>query len=319
VRSNDQWGTSPWSEVFTFTTGDGFTDIPTIILPESNSVKVAVQDTVTWTPSANASTYHIQFSKDRKFETIALEDSTITSTQYIFTGLDNFTEYWVRVAAVNPTTTSDYSVAHKFRTIALAPSEKGVATAPADGATKVPYDKVNFTWSHVARTDIGLASESGYEFLLSKSDDFADTVVYNQRVFEDGLLVRDIFDYSTTYFWKIRGWNEAGFGPWSDTYSFTTDSKTSVESANYFDFGASIVPNPAESNAELHFTTEKPSTATLTIVDQTGKVLFHLDNLQTKSSENVVPLNFTNFSNGSYLFKLRVGNKVQTGKIIISR
>ncbi|TNE37158.1 T9SS type A sorting domain-containing protein, partial [bacterium] len=319
VRSNDKWGTSPWSQVYSFTTGKGFTNVPTLILPENGSVKTPIDGIISWYSSENATSYTLQISKDRKFNTIDKEIKDITDTTYSYTGLDNFTEYWVRVASVNETTTSDFSNSHKFRTIALPPSDKGLAITPADGATSIPYQKINFKWTNVPRTDLGLASESGYEFLLSKSDDFSDTVLYDKRVFEDGKLYLDIFNYSTTYFWKIRGWNEAGFGPWSDSFSFTTDIQTSVSDANYFDFGATVVPNPVENNAELRFNLDKPSKATLSIVDQTGKVVFRLDNIQANSNQNTINLNLNNFSNGSYLFNLTIGDKHQTGKIIISR
>lgn len=319
VRSNDQWGTSPWSQVFSFTTGAGYTNVPTIILPENGNVKEPIAGTIKWTSSENATSYTLQISTDRKFNTVDKEVKDIMDTTYDYSGLDNFTEYWVRVASVNETTTSDFSNAHKFRTIALPPSDKGLAITPTDGATSIPYQKINFTWTKVPRTDLGLASESGYEFLLSKSEDYSDTVLYDQRVFEDGKLYIDIFTNGTTYFWKIRGWNEAGFGPWSDSFSFSTDPNTSVSDANYFDFGATVVPNPVENNAELRFNLEKPSKATLSIVDQTGKVVYRLDNIQAKSNQNTINLNLNNFSNGSYLFNLTIGDKHQTGKIIISR
>lgn len=320
VRSNDQWGTSPWSEVFTFTTGAGFTNVPTILFPEYGSVKVSTVNSIYWTKSKNATKYILQIATDRKFNDLVVNDSTLTDTVYAYTDLNNFTEYWVRVASLNNTTISDFSNLIKFRTIAIAPSDTAELLTPENNIkASVVNDRINFTWSYVPRTDIGLASESGYEFLLSSTSDFTDTLLYNPKVYEDGTNIGYKEEWKTNFAWKVRGWNEAGFGPWSEVFTFTVDDPTSVEDATYFDFGATLVPNPVENNAELRFTTTNPSTASLTIVDQTGKVMLRLENIQVNSNLNTIPLDFSNFNSGSYLFNLTVGNKHQTGKIIISK
>ena len=320
VRSNDQWGTSPWSQVYLFNTGEGFTNVPFLIYPENFSIKLPTTGVMNWRSSDNASSYNLQISEDLKFneDDIVREIQNIKDTTYSYTDLDNFKEYWFRVASVNQTTTSDYSKPHRFRTIAQPPTDQAVAIKPVDGDSKVPYKKTQFEWTKVARTDLGLASESGYELLISTTQDFSDTLIYNTRVFEEDINYENKFDMSTTYFWKTRGWNEAGFGPWSEGFSFTTDIQTTVTGGN-FDFGTSIVPNPIQNSAELRFNLETPGNVNFTIIDQTGKTVFTLENISANGNLNVLPLNLDDLSNGSYLFKLQTGTKFQSGKIIISR
>ncbi|PKL78459.1 MAG: hypothetical protein CVV25_11560 [Ignavibacteriae bacterium HGW-Ignavibacteriae-4] len=320
VRSNDAWGTSPWSQVFQFNTGEGFTNIPFLIYPENLSIKLPTTGIMNWRSANNASSYNLQIAQDLKFnkDDIIREVQNIKDTAYSYTDLDNFKEYWFRVASVNQTTTSDYSKPHRFRTIAQPPTDQALAIKPVDGENEIPYKKTGFEWTKVARTDLGLSSESGYELLISKTQDFTDTVFYNQRVFEETVNVENKLDVATTYFWKNRGWNEAGFGPWSETFSFTTSVQSSVTDGN-FDFGTSIVPNPIQNRAELRFNLETPGSVNFTIIDQTGRTVFNLENISGKGNLNVLPLNLDNLSNGSYLFKLQTGTKYQSGKIIISR
>ena len=321
VRSNDQWGTTPWSEVFSFSTGAGFTNVPILISPERNTVKVPIDGIMNWRSSENATSYHLQVSNDRNFAegSIVLDEPNVSDTVYNYTALDNFTEYWFRVASVNATVTSDFSSPNKFRTIAIAPSETALAINPTDGAESVPYEQIKFEWTKVPLTDVGLSNESGYELLISSNQDYSDTLVYNQKVGSEDKTYTSTFSNGVTYFWKVRGWNEAGFGPWSESFSFTTDAFTSVADGNYFDFGASIVPNPIQHNAELRFNLDTPGSVNFVLVDQSGKEVFSLRNISANANQNILPLNFDNLNSGTYLFNLQVGSKYQTGKIIISR
>lgn len=321
VRSNDQWGTSPWSLVYEFTTGAGFTNVPELISPTRNSVKLPVDGIMNWKRSVNATSYNLEISTHRNFidGSIIKRVTSIPDTVYNYEGLSNFTEYWFRVASVNETVTSDYSAANRFRTIALVPSEVALAVTPVDGSDAVGYQKIAFQWTEVDGTNLGLLSESGYEFLISTKQDFADTLLYDKGVKGESKTYNSIFANNTTYFWKVRGWNEAGFGPWSEVFSFTTDPVTSVNDGNYFDFGANIAPNPIQNNAELRFTLDTPGNVTFVLIDQTGKEVFRMNNISANSSQNIIPMNFDNLSNGTYLFNLQVGTKYQTGKIIISR
>jgi len=319
VRSNDQWGTSPWSPISSFTTGDGFTNIPTLLLPENTSVMQPTEGAMVWKSSANATSYTLQYSTDRRFMEDINEITDIQDTAYNYTELDNFTEYWFRVAAVNPTTTSDFSNPYKFRTIAIVPSEQATAVSPEDGATGVDYFKTTLEWTFVPQTDIGFSSDAGYELLISTSEDFSDTTFYYEKVYDEARFFDNLLDFSTTYFWKVRGWNEAGFGPWSEAFSFTTDGQTSVAVGNSTDFGTIVVPNPVDNRAELRFNLDKPATANLTIVDQLGNVVMEIRNIETNTNTNTIPLNLSGVPSGSYLFNLQVGEKYQVGKIIISR
>ncbi|MFA7326897.1 MAG: T9SS type A sorting domain-containing protein [Candidatus Kapaibacterium sp.] len=320
VRSNDQWGTSPWSQVYQFTTGEGFTNVPFLLYPENLSIKLPTTGFMYWNSSSNATSYNLQIAEDLKFKEgdIVKEIQNIKDTSYNYTDLDSFKEYWFRVASVNQTTTSAYSKPHRFRTIAQPPTDQALAIKPEDGENEVSFKKTVFEWTKVARTDLGLSSESGYELLISKTQDFADTVIYNQRVFEETINYENKLDLSTTYFWKTRGWNEAGFGPWSEAFSFTTDIQSTVTDGN-FDFGTSIVPNPIQNRAELRFNLDTPGNVNFIIVDQTGRTVFNLENINGNGNLNILPLNLDNLSNGSYLFKLQTGTKYQSGKIIISR
>lgn len=319
VRTNDQWGTSPWSPVSFFTTGEGFTDRPSLISPENGTIMVPTEGAMIWDSSENATSYTLQIATNRNFMGEIQEITNIEETIYNYTEYDNFTEYWFRVAAVNPTTTSDFSAPNKFRTIAAIPTEKATAVSPEDGATGVDYFKVTLEWTFVPNTDVGLSSESGYELLISTTDDFSDTTFYFEKVYDEARFFDNLLDFSTTYFWKVRGWNEAGFGPWSEAFSFTTDGQTSVAVGNSADFGTVVIPNPIDDRAELRFNLDKPATANLTIVDQLGNVVMEIRNIETNTNTNTIPLNLSGVASGSYLFNLQVGEKYQVGKIIISR
>lgn len=83
---------------------------------------------------------------------------------------------------------------------------------PADGSNNVP-GLVDFLWT-------GLRSGSSFHFQLSRNATFTDLVLNmsNQSDF-----MRDIaLEAGTTYYWRVRGTNACGEGPWSSAASFST-------------------------------------------------------------------------------------------------
>ncbi|MCJ7552803.1 MAG: T9SS type A sorting domain-containing protein [Ignavibacteriaceae bacterium] len=103
------------STVYSFTTKLSTT---TLILPENNSTDVSLIPTLSWSAVAGADKYKLEVNTQYDFAgTIIFDEDTLTNTSHIITGLQNDSNYFWRVTALNNSTnTSDTSSTFKFTT-----------------------------------------------------------------------------------------------------------------------------------------------------------------------------------------------------------
>lgn len=94
--------------------------------------------------------------------------------------------------------------------------------APANNAQNVP---VNTAISWLQNNN-----SIRYHLQVSKKSDMSNPVINNQDLTTYGYQPTQAFENDVTYYWKVRGWNDAGFGAWSPVWSFKT--------------GASVPGNP---------------------------------------------------------------------------
>ncbi|MEM1269101.1 MAG: T9SS type A sorting domain-containing protein [Bacteroidota bacterium] len=92
-----------------------------------------------------------------------------------------------------------------------APSEVPGLVSPGDGATGQPVDAILY-WA-----DAGLTR---YQLQVSPSSTF-ETLVVDELV-SGTTFGTDALPQDVTHFWRVRALNVAGFGPWSETFSFLT-------------------------------------------------------------------------------------------------
>lgn len=69
----------------------------------------------------------------------------------------------------------------------------------------------------------------GYELELSTSDDFSDNAVL-LRVDRTDTVITDLLHPNTRYYWHVRAIRRPVVGPWTDTWTFTVGTPSSVAS-----------------------------------------------------------------------------------------
>jgi hypothetical protein len=81
----------------------------------------------------------------------------------------------------------------------------------------------------------------------------------------------------------------------------------------------SLLPNPANSDVQVRFSTEQSSTAmNIQIVSLLGEVVYSSVK-EYPSGNHTLPLNTDSFSNGMYMVHLSSGNRIATQRLIIAR
>jgi type IX secretion system substrate protein/beta-propeller repeat-containing protein len=92
------------------------TSSPNLFSPPNNSQGWGLTVLLVWYRVPNTTTYHVQVSTDSLFNTLILNDSTVTDSTRTVSGLINNTYYFWRVAAKNVVGTGPWSAVWKFRT-----------------------------------------------------------------------------------------------------------------------------------------------------------------------------------------------------------
>lgn len=312
VRSSNDDGISEWSETWKFETGVRGPEIPVLVSPMNFSVKVPTTVTLTWTPAPRADFYHLQVSKETSFDSQIVNEPDLTATSYELTGLDNYETYYWRVSARNDSGSSSWSPTWEFRTIHVAPSDSPELVAPPDELVDVPADfGILFKWLSVDRAE-------NYHLQIATSEDFqqGDIVVDDDVIWN--VESRKYLDFDTQYYWHVRALNEAGSGPWSETWAFETHV-SSVDGFNVGHFQSSIVPNPTRDASKIKFVLPEHSRVSLRIVGINGVEIETLVDSVLPEGEHQADFDAADYESGKYFYVLEAGDRREIGAIVVAK
>jgi hypothetical protein len=121
VNASNVNGTSGWSSVWHFATGDcgGATvpNPPTLVAPSNGATDVSCTPTLDWNDSAGATSYTVQVSTSSSFGSTLVNETVSVSTYTVPNGtLSGQTMYYWRVNASNSAGTSGWSSVWNFTT-----------------------------------------------------------------------------------------------------------------------------------------------------------------------------------------------------------
>jgi hypothetical protein len=190
---------------------------PVLVSPLNNTIGLPLTDTLIWNSVSGAVSYRLQAAVDAGFSTLIINDSTLTTTSKIVSGLSQLTTYYWRVNAKNSGGTSGWSPVWNFRT-------KGVPTTvtlllPPNNTVNVPVT-YTFRWSK-AFDQTALLSVSNYWF-ERVTDTVMMTNLLRDTTLTDTSKVVTGMSSNTTYFWRVKAKNEIGWSNFASWFKFTT-------------------------------------------------------------------------------------------------
>ena len=190
--------------------------VPTLSSPANAATNVSVAPTLSWAAATAATSYNLEYSTSSTFASNVTTITGITTTSRAISGLANSTVYYWRVSATNSTGTSAASTARSFTTAApLAIPVAPTLRSPAANATNVSRTPA-LSWNAATRA-------TTYEVQVSTDPNFNTSIAFGRS----GLTARNItvtpqLGSRVLYYWRVRGANTSGPGPWSAARSFTT-------------------------------------------------------------------------------------------------
>jgi hypothetical protein len=216
-----------------------------------------------WDAVPGALGYQVQIDRRADFATApALTAVAFPLTSSVQATLAGFTYYWrVRVSAP---VFGPWSESQNFLT-QLAPggvNAPGILGPAAGGTNAGGYDAPlmpTFQWGTVP-------GSTGYEFELA-TDAAMSNVIISEILTTTAYQATMALDYSTTYYWRVRGVSATSETAWSPITAFTTmDEPVAVEPG-----GGDVTVNvPTQEPPEIVISTQPPPQITVTTGDGEG-------------------------------------------------
>lgn len=306
VKSNNQWGQSPWSNIYSFETGIAQAGVPKLTFPTNNSTKIDLNLSLVWEKVDGATSYRVQISEKSSFSELKI-NNIINENQYPIVDLDNFKEYYWRISAINSTSESPFSNKFSFRTLAKKITKQSSLNTPANSVIDLDSASISFKWEAIPEADLSLGGR--YKLIISDTEDMSKVVYENENIYNSNFNLYNQLKANTKYYWRIIAINEAGEGPASEIFNFTTKmNTTSVFESQDFPFA--IVPNPAKDFINLTTNLNNINNnsikindiKTIEILSLEGKTLVILENIDLSN------INVSNFAKGVYLLKINTLN-----------
>jgi YVTN family beta-propeller protein len=275
-------------------------EIPFLISPLNNSNRQSLDNTLVWTKSSLAYSYHLQISEDSLFQDLAYNDSTVTDTTKQVSNLSPAAKYYWRVEAKNESGFSNWSTVWNFSTIVEFP-EIPILSSPENGATNQPLNLI-LQWNQVE-------GAITYSLQVSAISNFTNTIVNQVGLTETGYWSNE-FVNGTKYYWKVKATNAGGTSDWSDIWNFTTKNTVEFNELN-LNQHAEIYPNPTNNNLIIEFTQLSTGMAEFVLYSVDGRMLMKTKLLHLKNEIDISQLR-----RGIYMAEIKIGNSKYYKKLI---
>ncbi|MCO5251348.1 MAG: CAP domain-containing protein [Candidatus Kapabacteria bacterium] len=298
VAANNDAGTSPWSEVFTFTTAFPLPAKVVLKTPAINADIKTTTPTLTWEAADRADTYAVQIANDNTFEGFAIKFTKSgiedLSAEVTPNRLVNNTTYYWRVRASNGTGYGEFSEIWSFN---IGSSMYGPALIyPENNATKVEKSPL-IKWGQIEGAD-------SYRIQITTKENFEESLVVNQGGLTDEEYLFNTSEGGTLYKWRVRGESSGGNGDWSQVNSFTTDPSSSVQS--FVDKNFLMYPNPANEQIKLQLNSFAIAPIKILIFDISGNVVHESTNI-TSEGVNEYIINISHLPISTYMISINSG------------
>ncbi len=188
---------------------------PVLVSPDDEATDVSITPTLVWESSGDVDHFTLHVLSLANFSDLVIDQSNITGNTYEVNALDYSTTYYWRVMGHNDGGESPWSEEWSFTTEEdpVQPPSAPVLVSPDDEATDVSITPT-LVWESSGEVD-------HFTLQVASLPDFSNLVINEDNITETSYEVNAL-DYSTTYYWRVMGHNDAGDSPWSEEWSFTT-------------------------------------------------------------------------------------------------
>lgn len=200
------------SAVWRFSTRIPVPAVPSLVSPANSDTNTLLLPTLIWKSVQYAAQYELEVALDNNFTNKVYSNTNITDTTQQIPSLISYIQYYWRVRAKNYVGIGNYSTIWNFKTI-LTPPESVALLSPLNN-TKDVIANPTIQWQSAIRGVL-------YHYQVDTVNTFAEPL------FEDSShsgLFKQIgpLGLDKKYYWRVRSWNRAGYGDYSEIFNFIT-------------------------------------------------------------------------------------------------
>ncbi len=182
---------------------------------------------------------------------------------------------------------------------------------PINNQQVIP-DTVKLLWNSssplVMNYSVNLSTDSSF-------NNYLDTLVVDTSFTVYSLLPNQ------NYYWRVKAFNEIGWGEFSKTGSFSTNV------SNVLETGITITefalhqnyPNPFNPTTSIQYALSSKQFVTLKVYDVLGKEITTLINEEKPAGEYEVEFDGSGLTSGIYFYRIKAGSYSETRKMILLR
>ncbi|MFN9301894.1 MAG: hypothetical protein ACK6DA_03890 [Candidatus Kapaibacterium sp.] len=249
-----------WGGLYKSTTPAIIISVPEQTSPLNEAKDIThINTPLQWKQSTYAEQYYLQISTTPDFSTFIVNDSSIKALNYTAKNLEYSRQYYWRVKGLLGSLSSDWSPVRSFTTQAVYPAKLTLSSPP--------NASVGQTLENLLRWNKGAEADT-FAVQLSMSVDFSVLHAQDSTLTNNVFPIKDLKN-STQYFWRVRGKNRAGYGPWSETWSFTTQSPSGIREDDNSGMSVTVQNN----HVILHYGAYSQSVKGIRITDIRGKTI----------------------------------------------
>ncbi len=311
VKAKNDYIRSVWSEYRSFII---ILNLPEPILTKPYYDQRIDKDYIEfqWRNLTDANRYKFELAEDENFVNI-VDSVTTEETSYITFKLEKDKNYYWRIRAYGQYAISPWSDARPFSTFPPTP-QKSTLVYPENGENHIELP-VELKWNVQDDADsYHLQITDKNDRLLLEDKTITSTANFLARYIISSLSVEE------TYYWRVRGKNDAGWGEWSETWSFSTDTIDTGIDDIYSVTSSNAEPNPFYSYTAIKFTLEKAQKVNVSIYDLYGGKIDDIYDKTAAQGENVVYWRpKSNLSSGVYMCKIRTLKSEYFLKLLLNK
>jgi hypothetical protein len=312
VRAKNAGGSSAWSSTYQFTTVMAVPTAPVQLAPANGAVNQPTSLlTFRWNALEGATQYKFQLATDSTFASgVIKNDSTVTDTFRIVSGLAQNTRHFWRVAGKNPGGPGPFSPTWSFGTLIPLPGQVSLL-GPADQAI-IGADSVTFTWSGTS------PASSRYWFEISPDSTFATMNFTDSSLTEATKVMKGLLN-NTTFYWRVRGGNAGGWGVASERRRLTvviTSVARNEGIPSEFVLRQNF-PNPFNPSTRIEFGLPKESRVKLEVYNLLGEQVATVIDEVRSPGYHAVQFSAGDMPSGVYLYRLTAGEFSMLRKMVL--
>jgi hypothetical protein len=312
VRSKNAGGSSAYSVIWNFRTVASVPNAPVLLAPAANAIEQPTTGLVfLWRPLAGATFYTFQLGTDSTFATgLVKNDTTITDTTRIITGLSQNTRYFWRVAGRNAGGAGPFTTVRGFTTFLPVPG--AVTLVSPSHFAVVNKDSARFIWNRPT------PSATRYWFEISVDSSFSAFSSVDSTVADTAKTFRPLMN-STVYYWRVRGGTASTWGVFSPTRRFSV-TITDVKGYDGVPTDLSLAqnyPNPFNPSTQITFGLPKESQVRLEVFNLLGQQVGELVSGVRSAGYHTVRFDASGMTSGMYLYKLTAGEMTLFRKMML--